>query len=1035
MQVDVDSDGFWLDRLCLRYGFREKTTLIRDLRDIRGRIDDPKLADRFLDMVARSVGETLVPALTLTSLDRLIAAESDPVRLVREWLESPAPFLEILKLLGTTPFVAKLVMAHHASYREIADIDFPDRAALVALVRERIKDADSDKAVAMALHRQRGLWTLRIAADDLIRGGDVPTITARLSDLADACLDGALNWCLNRRAAAAGGPPRKSSGEPCSLTTLALGKLGGREINYSSDVDLIFVYDEDGRTVQNPSIEASEHFGRVIGDFLKIMAGAGCGPAILRVDLRLRPEGSQGPMLMSLDQTLNYYDSVGRTWERQALIKTRPCAGDLELGAKFVRAIEPFVYRRYLSAVEIAEIQALKRRIENRAKSEGVAQWDVKTGYGGIRDIEFVVQFLQLLNGCALPAVRHANTIRSLNLLKAAGSLTPVEHDALLANYVFLRQTEHRLQLEEDRQTHRIPQKVESRRSLAMLMGFAPLNAWENPEGPFERFLLRYVKLTEENNGILNRLLHDAFRTDETTRADPVSDLILDPEMPGETQERILGSFGLIEKKRAIQHLGCMAREEKPYFSTPRCRHFFAAIAPKLLQRVALTPNPDATLAQIDSISQVLPVKALLWESLSSSTVALEGFVRSASENRFVAEMIHARPIAWEHWYRHAAGIDREPEDYRDRWPSHAAAPVLERQIALRSERDDRWLAISASHPLPMSVDAVRSMSQRTSQVAEGVIRVIARSLWDDFARRSTEGGSSSAGSSWAIVALGKLGAESLAIHSDLDLMFVHQIDGSAEPGHRSSPADHQFDDLASRFLKAVGDRGPGFLYRVDTRLRPFGKAGSLSVPVGRLRSYYRDGGARVWERMALLRARPVFVAGMDSDMMQADLVSIAYAGKPANDMIRAELASLRDRIRKSIEANADDIKRCDGGSQAIELYVQALQLSNAGQCPGPPERDEWAAIERLRLMGALSDADAGILTEAYGLYRQVDWAIRLYRNRSPEQVRIEPKDLPYLTRMIDLKDLSPHEALTERLARAKARVRAIIDAYLEGRP
>lgn len=1032
MRIDEDFDGVWLDRLSLRYGFRDKSTLLRDLRDIRRRILDVSLADRFLDLVARRIGETNVPVQALTSLDRVLGSSQEPDRIVQEWYENPDRFLELLKLLGTTPFVAKLVMAHHADYRAIAIGEFPNRETLIQFVWDRIRDLDSEKSVATALHRIRGQWILHIAADDLLRSYDLRTITARISDLADACLDAALRWAMTRRAAMTG-VPRKETGEPCRIAAMALGKLGGGEINYSSDVDLIFVYDDEGRTDHGPSVSAVDYFGRVIGDFLKIMAGAGSSPAILRIDLRLRPEGSQGPILMSLDQTLNYYDSAGRTWERQALIKMRPCAGDLDLGASFVRQIEPFVYRRYLNAVEIAEIQAMKRRIENRAKSEGVAQRDVKTGYGGIRDVEFVVQFLQLLNGCTLPAVREANTIRSLHALKSAGCLTPVEHEALLRNYVFLRKTEHRLQLEEDRQTHRIPEKPESRRTLALLMGFSPLNAWESPEGPFERFLLHYVKTTEENNGVLNRLLHDAFRTDESTRADPVSDLILDPEMPVDVQDRILDSFGLMDKTRAIRHLECMAREEKPYFSTPRCRHFFAAIAPKLLQKVAMTPNPDATLDQIDSISQVLPVKALLWESLSSRATALEAFVRIASENRFVADLILARPRAWEYWFRHTSSDSMEIADLTQVDQKSIPPMTPHRLAALREQRDNDWLAIAACHALPLTVEKVRSMGRLVSQVADRTIQAIAQALWNELSQSGGSGIFEQSGK-WAILALGKSGAQSLAFHSDLDLVFVHDFDIDSISAKVKIAADRFFEDLAGRFVRAASERGPGFLYRVDTRLRPFGAAGALSVPMDSLKTYYRSGEARVWERLALLRARPVFVQGFDIAALQRELVHLALEGRPDVSRVRIDLAAVRARSLRAIESCPDDLKRCDGGSQAIELYLQALQLIHSPPDVSAIEWDEWNAIRQFESSGVLTAPQAATLTDAYSLYRQLDWALRLHRNRSPEHLRIEPKELPFIERMIETDGRSTGSMrLSETLVRFRRSVQEIIGGFLDG--
>ena len=253
---------------------------------------------------------------------------------------------------------------------------------------------------------------------------------------------------------------------------------------------------------------------------------------IYRVDMRLRPDGEQGALVRSLDATLGYYETRGRTWERQALIKCRPVAGDLALGQTFLEAITPFVYRRYLGAAEIAEIKALKRRIEQRTVTAGTAEIEVKTGHGGIRDVEFVVQFLQLLHGGEYPDVRHANTLQAIARLEDVGCLTAEERHIMDDTYRFLRRVEHRLQILFDRQTHEMPRDLEALRTLALRMGYAPASPWEERTGPTTRFVNDYRGKTELNRRILNHLLHDAFSGDAGTTVDPIVDLVLDPH-PG----------------------------------------------------------------------------------------------------------------------------------------------------------------------------------------------------------------------------------------------------------------------------------------------------------------------------------------------------------------------------------------------------------------------------------------------------------------------------------------------------------------------
>ncbi len=277
--------------------------------------------------------------------------------------------------------------------------------------------------------------------------------------------------------------PMTSRGLPARFVVLGLGKLGGEELNFSSDIDLIFLYDDEGQTTGPKVVSAAEFFARMGSEIVRLLAEHTALGMAYRVNMRLRPDGEQGAMARSLGSTLGYYVDRGRTWERQALIKCRPVAGELALGRTFQEAITPFVYRRYLAASEIAEIKALKRRIEQRAVSAGTAEVEVKTGRGGIRDVEFVVQFLQLLHGGQYPQVRSANTLHAIAELERVGCLTAEERYIMDDTYRFLRRVEHRLQIVFDRQTHEMPREPEAIRTLAIRMGYAPQSAGRRAPG------------------------------------------------------------------------------------------------------------------------------------------------------------------------------------------------------------------------------------------------------------------------------------------------------------------------------------------------------------------------------------------------------------------------------------------------------------------------------------------------------------------------------------------------------------------------
>src|SRR5581483_4192465 len=308
----------------------------------------------------------------------------------------------------------------------------------------------------------------------VIRDRPLEEVTRDLARVADAGLEVALQTAL-RNLTRKYGQPTAADGTPARVAALAFGKLGGDELNYSSDIDLMFVYDRDGRTAGRrlDGIPNEEFFAKVVSEVVRLLSAHTDRGFAYRIDLRLRPGGSRGPLARSVAGTLSYYDAMGRTWERQALIKLRPVAGDLALGREFVQAVEPFVYRKYFSFSEINEVKALKRRMEHRTAAAGADDLDVKTGRGGIRDIEYTVQFLQLLNGGDLPAVRQRNTLMALEALEIAGCLTAQETYILADAYRFLRKTEHRLQLLFDWQTHTLPTATDELRKLALRMGYS----------------------------------------------------------------------------------------------------------------------------------------------------------------------------------------------------------------------------------------------------------------------------------------------------------------------------------------------------------------------------------------------------------------------------------------------------------------------------------------------------------------------------------------------------------------------------------
>src|SRR6516162_1570767 len=415
------------------------------------------------------------PDMALNNLERFLSNPAAAQQLPA-LLENRGRTLEILLQLFSTSQYFSDLLGLNPDYLDMLRVPLrrsPSQAELQAALQAEVDAAFEDSAVLRAFRRYRQRQLLRIGTNDVVRDRPLDEITRDVARVADAALEVALATAL-RTVGKRFGQPCDGAGRPVPCVVLALGKHGGEELNYSSDIDLMFVYAEEGGTrgKRVTSVANDDFFGRVVTEVVRLLAAHTDRGQAYRVDLRLRPEGQRGPLARSLASTLAYYDSMGRTWERQALIKLRPVAGDLKLGAEFLHVIEPFVYRKYLSVGEINEIKALKRQIEHKTSRSGASDSEVKTGLGGIRDIEFTIQFLQLLNGGDLPDVRRRNTLLAMEALERVGCLTDQEHQILDDAYRFLRKTEHRLQLLFDLQTHRLPEAPEELRKLALRMGY-----------------------------------------------------------------------------------------------------------------------------------------------------------------------------------------------------------------------------------------------------------------------------------------------------------------------------------------------------------------------------------------------------------------------------------------------------------------------------------------------------------------------------------------------------------------------------------
>jgi glutamate-ammonia-ligase adenylyltransferase len=719
------------------------------------------------------------------------------------------------------------------------------------------------------------------------------------------------------------------------------------------------------------------------------------------------------------------------------------------------------VYRKYFSFSEINEVKALKRQMEQRAgrprggesgEPSAAARWttpaDVKTGRGGIRDIEYTVQFLQLLNGGDLPAVRQRNTLLALEALEITGCLTPHETYTLAEAYRFLRKTEHRLQLLFDLQTHKLPTSTDELRKLAMRMGYAvretlpsaeqdedfeplsgaqrrsPLDEVAEPTldtrdllvDPLDQFLKDLHDKTAINRAVLNHLLHQTF-PDADAAAEPETDLVLDPEPDDATVASVLKRYGFRDVPKAYQNLIQLAREAVPFLSDRRCRHFLASIAPSLLRAVAETPDPDEALTNLERVSVSLGAKAVLWELFSTNPASLKLYVDLCSGSPFLSGILTNNPgMADEPLDSLMLNRPRPAEELRAELAelcrgAHDLDPIL------HSFQDKELLRLGVADLLGMA--DVRQTTLGLSDVADTLLNQ-AFDLAEPLLKAKW-GEPNPPG--YVLLGLGKLGGREISYHSDLDLLLIFEADGVTAGGTEHTSNSYYFTELAQRVIRMLGTMGPmGRLYAVDMRLRPTGKSGSLVLPVCEFERYFGGGGAQLWERQSLCRARVVRGYGPLAERVMRAIRATMAAEATSPNLVH-EVRAMREKLEST--ATPCNLKRGKGGLADVEFLVQLFQIRHGAERPDVVQPNVWDAIDALESAGLWNADDAATLRSGYSFLRHVEARLRIVTDRPLTEIPDNPTDLVKLARRLGF---ATPEWFLDELKRITERIRAVYD-------
>jgi [glutamine synthetase] adenylyltransferase / [glutamine synthetase]-adenylyl-L-tyrosine phosphorylase len=926
----------------------------------------------------------------------------------------PESLASLVKLFSASQYMADQLIANPTVYEMLRLTDGqPIQAGrltdeLMAEVRSTGELRQAMRAIRGFRHREH----LRIAYGDIIGGLPVETVTQQLSDLASAILQAAL-YVARRELGGRRQPPLRHDRQPARLAVIALGMLGGAEMNYSSEIELIFVRDETLEPSNTRSLSSADYFERMASTVIKVLSEPMSNGLAYDVDTCKRPGGTHSPQVISITEGLQFYDSSGRTWQRQAFIKARVVAGDLELGNSFLEQLQPWIFRRYLNRADIAGIAALKRRIEKQTAAVNDNQRNVKLAAGAIRDVEFAIQFMQLLNGGDIESVRAGNTLNAIQVLELAGCLTAEESQVLSTNYRFLRRIEHYLQIVFDISTKILPSDANELNRLAMQLDYREsVDGTELHGKPHQQLLYDWQEKTKVNQRILNHLLHEAYADDEAVS--PETDLVLDPEPSETTIVKTLSPHGFRDPTQAYRNLMELSRESISFLSTRRCRHFFSAIAPRLLSAISATPNPDATLVNLANISQSLGGKAILWELFMANAPSMELVVRLCASSPYLVGILTSNPGMIDELLD-SLMLDCLPtydelEDHLDELCRGATdiSPML------HSFKNSMHLRVGVRDIL--GKEEISTTHATLSDIAEVCLKQVIQAEYHRLVQRLgvpvlTEGERSGQTAELCVLAVGKLGGREPNYHSDLDVIFLFDGDGHTQsllPSRKFEPTSnrHFFNQLCQRIIHAVTRTGTqGRLYDLDVQLRPLGSNGELAITIDDLHAYFAGSAGRAWERQALCKARAIWgspiVRESAVDCVQSVLSSTAWTNHWAEEIFE-------HRLQLEKNASRNNIKRAAGGTMDIEFVVQMLQMQSAATHPNVLVPRTLDAIERLRIAGKLDAETALQMSENYRFLRSIESGLRLMNTSARHDLPTGENELERLAFLIQYRESLP---------------------------
>lgn len=880
-------------------------------------------------------------------------------------LENEAFASSVLKVCACSRFIGETWLRHPRLLPELAasgDLFSPLRREEYAAAIQQL-DIDSEAGLSMQLRQFRRREMLRIAWRDLAGWSDLDETLTDLTLLAETSVETALNFHY-RQACRRWGTPTLSDGTPFNLVVLGMGKLGAWELNFSSDIDLIFAYAEDGMLSEKKEISYSEFFTRICRAVIKSLDEITADGFVFRTDIRLRPFGDSGPLLMSFDGMERYYQTQAREWERYAMIKARQIAGDFHTGRQLAAMIKPFVYRRYLDYGAFEELRSLKFQIMQELKRKD-RQENVKLGPGGIREVEFIGQAFQLIRGGQDAALQQREIQVVLTVLAEQELMSGEDVAALKFAYRFLRRVENHIQQYQDKQTHELPADPLQQQILAFSMDFPD---WDS-------FKQELDEIRERVHGIFD----DVFSLSDQDSQQQNARLIWAASPSDEQAQEALSEYGYADPAKILEAIDLFKQAPALKRMTSKGMGALQRLIPMLIEGLASVDNQDDTLQRILELFEAVAGRSVYLALLAENPEAVTQLIKLSSASSWICRYLAEYPILFDELldahslYEPLQKADLRRDLLRE-LDKIDPADGEQLMIALRQFKHLNVLRVAAADI--MGVIPVMVVSDYLTWIAEAILEQVLNRAW--LLLGDKHGFPPEAGNDpqdFAIIAFGKFGGIELGYGSDLDLVFLYACPDENAPTNGGKPINcGQFYLRLAQKIRHILDTKmlSGILYEADLRLRPNGESGLLITHIDQYEAYLRNQ-AWTWEHQALVRGR--YICGDPRLKNAYEGIRARILSLPRDyRQLQTEVREMREKMRENLagkDAGVFDLKQGKGGIADIEFIVQFGVLAKA--CHNPEltvYTDNVRLLAGLQHQGFMQTDDANLLKQAYCAYR-----------------------------------------------------------------